>query len=201
MFETRDNWHYTHNAPNGVEFAPISANPTLQLDPKAVSLCVENARHIVTSNTDYQLQLKKKELMDELMRRALEQNPDITAQLSEIQSEERRIHDIQCKMDIEAYHRWKEEQDEKRKKERHIRYDDKRNINALLGLRRSFIYQSQSRMGKIQMELDKYYSKYNIEPPKELLDELAKLKHAKELYLKRVKRDAEGRIIRQRYAG
>lgn len=201
MFETRDNWHYAQEGVSGDEFSHKTRNSALQLDPKAVCLCVENARHIVTSNTDYQLQLRKKELMDELMRRALEQNPDIASQLSEIQSDEQRVWENQRQMDIEAYHRWKDAQDEKRRSERHIRYDDKRNINALLGLRRSFLYQSQPRMGKIQMELDRYYSKYGIEPPKELLDELAKLKHAKELYLKRVKRDAEGRVIRQRYAG
>jgi hypothetical protein len=157
--------------------------------------------HAQLSQIESALVSKKNELLDELLKRALEQNPDLASQLNILGAQERTVNMMKIE-ELAAQGRklmehWKEE----RKRERHIRYDDARNINALLGLRRSAIYQSSPRQEKIQMEIDQYYAKYNIEPPKELLKELAKLKRAKELYLKRVKRYPDGRIIRPRLAG
>lgn len=180
-------------------------NTSLQAGQKEVYYVVEDGtRHrndIIVAELDASLRERHGELLDELMRRALLQNPDLVAEIKRVEASQDAVRSARVKEHIEAYERWKNEQLEARRKERKIRYDDKRNRNALTGIRRSIAYKTAPRMEKIQMELDDYYSKYGIEPPEELMKELAKLKHAKELYLKRIKRDQFGRVIRQRYAG
>lgn len=180
-------------------------NTSLQAGQKEVYYVVEDGtRHrndIIVAELDASLRERHGELLDELMRRALLQNPDLVAEIKRVEASRDAVRSARVKERIEAYERWKNEQLEARCKERKIRYDDKRNRNALTGIRRSIAYKTAPRMEKIQMELDDYYSKYGIEPPEELMKELAKLKHAKELYLKRIKRDQFGRVIRQRYAG
>lgn len=194
MNSTCENWHYTHNA-------AFTRNSHLQVASNDVYLDMGHDYDIEIANLDSRLRTHKSDLMTELMRRALEQNPDLARELEAVQRGEAVVREVRMRDEIEAYHRWKKKIDDERKAQRHIRYDDARNINALTGLRRSATYQGLPRQGKIEMEIDKYYNKYGIEPPPELLKELAKLRHAKELYLKRVKRDANGRIIRTRMAG
>ena len=201
MLETRDNWHYTQDGLNPNPSAKNPANSTLPFDAVAVQYIMAKARHITTSDLDHQLSQRHDELMAELVRRALEQNPDLANELKEVESGQERVKEIQRRDMVDAYREWQKKQFEERKANRHIRYDDSRNINALLGLRRSSEYKIATRQGKIELELERYYYKYNQEPPPEMLKELAKLRRAKELYLKRVKRDADGRIIRPRMAG
>lgn len=151
--------------------------------------------------SESELNRRKIELVGELMRRAMEQNPELAAEYRRLTEQQERAKEIRAQADIEQFRSWQRLQFEKRKAERHVRYDDKRNINALTGLRRSYDYKYAPRAEKIQMEIDRYYARYGIEPPRKLLEELSKLKRAKELYLKRIRRYDDGRIIRPRYAG
>jgi hypothetical protein len=174
---------------------------TISLACSASGTGVAKEIDVSLSGMECALSHKRDELMGELMRRALEQNPDLARQLKLVGAQQEAVGDMRMEQQAargrELIAKWKEQ----RKRERHIRYNDARNINALTGLRRSAIYQGAPRQRKIELELENYYSKYGIEPPPELLKELAKLRRAKELYLKRVKRDAQGRIIRTRMAG
>ena len=180
-------------------------NTSLQSGQKDVYYVVEDGtRHrndIIVAELDASLRERHGELLDELLRRAILQNPDLAAEIKRVEASQDAVRSARVKERIEAYESWKNEQLEARRRERKIRYDDKRNRNALTGIRRSIAYKTAPRMEKIQMELDDYYAKYGIEPPDELMKELAKLKHAKELYLKRIKRDEYGRIVRPRMAG
>ena len=68
---------------------------------------------------------------------------------------------------------------EKRRQEhvanRKIKYDDKRNYNALNAIRRDSIYKSMTRLEQIQTELDRYWNPRGLEPPKELMEEYERL--------------------------
>ena len=177
--------------------------PTLQPRNVAVSLNVDTSKDMsrAVAELDSGLRSRKEDLMSELMRRALEQNPDIARELEMVEHGQDVVRSMRMEEQASAYRDWKRKVDEERSAQRHIKYNDSRNINALTGLRRSAMYQMSTRQRKIELELELYYGKYDVEPPPELLKELAKLRRAKELYLKRVKRDKYGRIIRPRMAG
>lgn len=115
-------------------------------------------------------------LREELWKLAISQNPELANKLLGVTAKK-----IENKGKIEAERLRRFEELERRKEEEHrrqrkISYDDKRNINALNGIRRSFSYIHSSRTEQIEMELNLYYYERGIEPPRTLLSELEMLR-------------------------
>ena len=127
------------------------------------------------SEADADLRERQEALMAELMRRAVEQNPELARQLEEVKREQETVRDLQR---AEVVRKWREMQERERQERianRKIRYNDRKNVNALKALRRTCDYKSADRATQIRMELDEYYAKHEAEPPKELLEELERL--------------------------
>lgn len=103
-------------------------------------------------------------------------NPQLNDALCRIEAEEKALIMMKIEEQATMYREWKEKKLEERKAERHIRYDDRRNVNALTAIRRKTEYKSMTRLGQIQMELDRYWNPRGLEPPQELLEEYRKLK-------------------------
>jgi hypothetical protein len=114
--------------------------------------------------------------MEELMKRALEQNPDLARQLEIVKQQQERVKEMRRAEEINLYHEWLEKRRQEHIANRKIKYDDKRNYNALNAIRRDSVYKSMTRFGQIQMELDRYWNPRGLEPPQELLEEYRKLK-------------------------
>ena len=136
----------------------------------------EDAVRIGISNADDALRKQHASLMDELMKRALEQNPELARQLEIVKQQQERVKEMRRAEEIKVYHEWLEKQRQERIANRKIRYDDKRNYNALNAIRRDSYYKSMTRLGQIQMELDRYWNPRGLEPPAELIEEYRKLK-------------------------
>lgn len=131
-----------------------------------------DALRIGITNADDALRKKHAALMDELMKRALEQNPDLARQLEIVKAEQERVKDLRRAEEISVYHEWLEKRRAEHVANRKIRYDDKRNYNALNAIRRDTCYKSMPREQQIQTELDRYWNPRGLQPPKELMDEL-----------------------------
>lgn len=128
------------------------------------------------ANSTHELKDKKDALMEELMRRALMQNPDLAEQLQEVKRQQERVDDMRRAETINLYHDMLEKKRAEHVANRKIKYDDKRNYNALNAIRRDSYYKSLPRLEQIQQELDRYWNPRELEPPKELMEEYERLK-------------------------
>ena len=117
------------------------------------------------------LRERKSELMDDLIRRAIAQNPDIADKLMEVDERYALLIETDLHRRVARWHRICEENHRRRVAERHIRYDDGRNINKLSGLRRSCVYVNSTRLEQIQMEIDEYYAPYHQPIPRTIMNE------------------------------
>ena len=128
----------------------------------------------------WHLNEEEKAVKEELMRLALSQNPQLAQRLLSITARQHELKRQEMLQRIATYEAWLEEQ--KRKREpRKIRYDDRRNINALKGLRRSNDYKYSTRERQIEMEIKYYYSPMNLPVPEALrheMEEIALLKQS-----------------------
>lgn len=127
------------------------------------------------ANAEHDLKSKKDALMDELMRRALLQNPELARQLEVVKQQQERVEEMRRAETINLYHDMLEKRRQEHVANRKIKYDDKRNYNALNAIRRDSIYKSMTRLEQIQTELDRYWNPRGLEPPKELMEEYERL--------------------------
>lgn len=134
-----------------------------------------DALFVGISNADASLRKQKDELMSRLMELALQQNPDIARQLEVVEAEQERVRDMRRAEEISLYHEYLERKHAEHVANRKIRYDDKRNYNALNAIRRDSVYKAKPRVEQIRTELDRYWNPRGLEPPKELMDELRRL--------------------------
>lgn len=126
------------------------------------------------------LEDKERQLREELMRLALAQNPDLARQLVELTTAQIEVKNDRLHERIRIYNDWKAEQEAKARAEnpRKIKYDDRRNVNALKGIRRRCDYRYSSREEQIQMEINEYYQPRGLEIPCELENELMRIRLA-----------------------
>lgn len=135
----------------------------------------EDSIRIGLAEADADLRERHDSLMAELMRRAMEQNPELARQIEETTRQQETVRDLRRAEVVRMYREMQERERLERIANRKIRYDDSRNVNALKGLRRSCDYKSASRAEQIRMEIDGYYTPHGVEPPKELLAELSRI--------------------------
>ena len=123
------------------------------------------------------LRERKSALMDELLRRAMAQNPDIASELIAVKTRQTQLIEADLHRRVEHWNRICEDAHRKRVAERHIRYDDRRNINKLSGIRRSCDYKYGTRLEQIEMEISEYYEPYHQPIPQSLIDERESILH------------------------
>lgn len=119
------------------------------------------------SQMDAQLRREKEELMDELLKRALAQNPDIAKALVANEAGQSFVKRKRQEEYIATYEKIEEQRLAEHRANRHIAYDDRRNRNALVGLRRSLEYRHSTRKEQLGLEKSMYYDEYGIIPPVE----------------------------------
>ena len=119
---------------------------------------------------------KKDALIEELMRRALAQNPDLAQALDEVDAQRERVKDMRQAEEIALYHDWLAKREAQRIANRKLRYDDRRNYNKLNAVRRDCVYKSASRLEQLEMEVRRYWEPMGLDMPEELAAELSSLR-------------------------
>lgn len=142
--------------PNAVSFV-------MRADPYRIGRCLADA--------ECDLRDKKDALMEELMRRALAQNPDLAKELREVEEQSETVKSIRVAERVKKFKEWEAKRQEEHIATRKIRYDDKRNYNKLNAIRRDPYYKSLSRLEQIEYEIAEYWGPYNLPLPQELEDE------------------------------
>lgn len=127
------------------------------------------------SNAEHDLKSKKDALMEELMRLALAQNPELANELKKVEEQQEIVKDMRRAEEISLYHEWQAKRDAERIANRKIRYDDKRNYNKLNAIRRDSVYKNAPRLEQIEMEIRDYWKPYGLPLPPELSDERNRL--------------------------
>lgn len=127
------------------------------------------------ANAEHDLKSKKDALMDELMRRALSQNPELAQALKQVEAQQEQVRDMRRAEEISLYHDWQAKRDAERIANRHRRYNDKLNKNLLSAVRRDWAYKHGTRLEQIDMEIARYYKPMSLLVPDELLAERTKL--------------------------
>jgi len=150
------------------------AKLALQPNQKAVSCIMRadpNRFARSLSDAEHDLKVKKNALIEELMRRALMQNPELARELKVVEEQQETVKDLRQAETISLYHEWKEKRDSERIANRKIKYDDKRNYNKLNAIRRDSYYKSLPRIEQIEIEIARYWKPYNLPLPPELESE------------------------------
>lgn len=120
------------------------------------------------ADAECDLRDKKDALMEELMRRALAQNPDLAKELQEVESQSETVKSLRVAERVKKFREWETKRQEEHIATRKIRYDDKRNYNKLNAVRRDPYYKSLSRLEQIEYEIAEYWGPYNLPLPPEL---------------------------------
>ena len=128
------------------------------------------------SDAEHALKDEKDSLIEELLRRALAQNPDLASRLSEVNARTEQVRDMRRAEEISLYRDWKRRQDEQRIANRKCRYDDRRNYNKLNAIRRDSVYKSATRLEQLEMEVRRYWGPMGLDMPEELASELERLR-------------------------
>lgn len=128
---------------------------------------------VALADERFGLENEARQVREELMRLALAQNPELAQKLMGLTSQ---LRDNKAKMNqerIRIYMDWKarQEEEERLRNPPKIKYDHKRNINALKGLRRSLDYKSLPRLEQIEMEIEEYFTPHEQPIPDELMKE------------------------------
>lgn len=146
---------------------------------KAQNNSVNDVFRIAMADAEADLKEEHEALMNELLRLAIAQNPELAKRIESIRTQQEHIRDLRRADAIRIYKEKSEREEEERKAQRKISYDDGRNYNKLNAIRRDPYYKSIPRLEQIQMELDEYWNPYGIEPPKELMRSYKRLKARK----------------------
>ena len=121
----------------------------------------------------FDLESEARQVREELMRLALAQNPELAQKLMGLTSQLMENKAKSNQERLREYREWKarQEEEERRRNPPKIRYDHKRNMNALKGLRRSLDYKSLPRLEQIEMEIEQYFTPHGQPIPDELVKE------------------------------
>ena len=121
----------------------------------------------------FDLENEARQVREELMRLALVQNPELAQKLMGLTSQLMENKAKSNQQRIQEYREWKAKHDEEemRRNPPKIKYDYKRNMNALKGLRRSSFYKGATRLEQIRMEIEEYYKPHGQPIPDELVKE------------------------------
>lgn len=109
------------------------------------------------------LQQKEKQLMDELLRRAIAQNPDLAQALVQLKGQQESAKEDSLHERIKVFKEWQQPFIDEHIANRHIKYDDKVNRNKLQAIRR---WNKHLTTKELHIkEYEEYYKPYGIEPP------------------------------------
>lgn len=137
---------------------------------------MEDASRVGVMEADHRLRESHDSLVSELMRRALEQNPELAEQLRKVEAQQERVREMRQSEEISQYRAWKKRLDDARVASRKRAYDDRRNVNKLNAIRRDPYHRSLPRLEQIEREIERYWRPYGLDVPKELIDELSELR-------------------------
>ncbi len=144
-------------------------------EPKLQSPCPDGRFYAGISDLTLRATQRENNLLCFIWELALAQNPELAQELEAVRAERERLDDMRRAEKITLYHEWKAKRDAEHRAARHIRYDDRRNINKLTALRRTTDYKRAPRLEQIRMEIERYWTPYSQPVPKEIMSELRRL--------------------------